>query len=76
MQGYRVARRGTASGITALGETVCIAQIPASRSYRVWVDGPQAMLDPRTRIFSCLAQARAYAVSLVDPARTGELAWW
>jgi hypothetical protein len=70
--------KGNAVGFTAAGETVTVCRRAKQKAYKVAVAGPfgPSSLDARNQTFPTLAEARTYAASLVDEAKTLELTWW
>lgn len=74
-----ISKRGNAVGFTAAGETVTgqyRAKVKAWTISVSSVEGFAHLTDERNRNFAELADAKAYAQTLIDAAKTQELAWW
>lgn len=70
-------KQGNVAGFTSTGQRVVGGYSRKAKEWDVFVDGG---IDPFTnskrRTFATLAQAEAYARTLICPAKTEELRWW
>lgn len=70
-------RRGNTSGFTIDGFPVVGGFMPKGKYWYVYADsGLGALTNSRRRTFDTLAQATAYANTLIDATKTEELKWW
>lgn len=74
-----ITKKGNAVGFTSKGETVSGQYRAKAKAWYVSVTsemGVTMMTDPRNRNFATVSEAQAYAETLIDAAKTEELAWW
>ena len=64
--------KGNTAGFTAQGRPVCGKYFPKSKSWKVWTDE----FERDRRSFATKAEAESFAATLIDTAKTTELAWW
>lgn len=69
-----ITKKGNAVGFTATGETVTGQYLSKSKCWAINVTG--LLIDTRNRRFADLADAKQYAATLIDAAKTNELSWW
>lgn len=68
-------KRGCVAGFTAGGQEVSGCYLAKSKSWKVWI-GTATLIGNNCRTFGSAAEADAYAITLIDTAKTAELKWW
>lgn len=73
MTTFEITKRGNTVGFDANGREICGQYSSKAKCWQVWIH-PFVSLTGRN--FPTLAQAKEYAASIIDEAKTSELAWW
>jgi hypothetical protein len=75
-----ITARGNAVGFTQSGQVVTGRKQNLSRSKGAWIievgEGARVLTNGMRQAFEKKSDAIRYAASLIDEAKTAELAWW